>query len=66
MPQTTSTGNMEKAQRTIIGQMLYTAEHNAPAMALVTHMRLRRGASSVDVPKAGQMTVSDLVEGSGS
>ena len=63
MPQTTSTGNLADAQRTIIGQMLYTTEHNAPAMALVTHMRLRRGASSVDVPKAGQMTVSDLVEG---
>ena len=63
MPQTTSTGNLAKAQRTMIGQMLYTTEHNAPAMALVTHMRLRRGASSVDVPKAGQMTVSDLVEG---
>lgn len=63
MPQTTSTGNLAKAQRTMIGQMLYTTEHNAPAMALVTRMRLRRGASSVDVPKAGQITVSDLVEG---
>lgn len=63
MAQTTSTGDMEKAQRTIIGQMLYTAEHNAPAMALITHMGLRRGSSTVEVPKAGVMTMADLVEG---
>lgn len=57
------TANIQQAQRTIIGQMRYTSEHNAPAMGLITHIRLERGSRAVDIPKAGQVTIDDLVEG---
>ena len=63
MVQTASSGNLSSAQRTIIAATKYTAEHNAPAMALIEHMDLKKGASTVVVPKVGQMTVSDLVDG---
>lgn len=63
MPQTATTGQLENAQRTIIAATRYTEEHNAPAMALIEHMSLPRGASTVTVPKVAQMTISDLVDG---
>lgn len=63
MPQTATTGNLANAQRTIIAAVRYTEEHNAPAMALIESMSLPRGASTVTVPKVGQMTMSDLVDG---
>ena len=63
MAQTATTGNLEKAQKTIIAAARYTEEHNAPAMALIESMSLPRGASTVTVPKVGQMTMSDLVDG---
>ncbi len=63
MPQIATTGNLEKAQRTIIAATKYTEEHNAPAMALIEHMTLSQGSSTVTVPKVGQMTISDLVDG---
>ena len=58
MVQTASSGNLSSAQRTIIAATKYTAEHNAPAMALIEHMDLKKGASTVVVPKVGQMTVT--------
>jgi HK97 family phage major capsid protein len=63
MPQTTGTGALAQAQNTIIEQMLYTEEHNAPAMSLITQMNLKKGASTVDVPKAGAVDMADLVDG---
>lgn len=63
MPQAATTGNLEKAQSTIIAATRYTEEHNAPAMALIEHMTLKHGSSTVTVPKVGQMTISDLVDG---
>ncbi len=63
MPQAATTGNLEKAQKTIIAATRYTEEHNAPAMALIEHMTLGQGESTVTVPKVGQMTISDLVDG---
>ena len=63
MPQTATTGNLENAQSTIIAAARYTEEHNAPAMALIEHMTLKKGSSTVTVPKVGQMTISDLVDG---
>ena len=63
MAQTATTGNLEKAQKTIIAAARYTEEHNAPAMALIESMSLPRGASTVTVPKVGQMSMSDLVDG---
>jgi hypothetical protein len=63
MPQTSTTGNLPNAMRTIIAATRYTEEHNAPAMAAIEHMKLPKGASTVTSPKVGQQSVFDLVDG---
>jgi len=63
MAQIATTGNLEKAQKTIIATARYTEEHNAPAMALIESMNLPKGARNVTVPKVGQMSMSDLTDG---
>ena len=63
MAQTATTGSLENAQRIIIATSRYTEEHNAPAMALVEQFNLPKGAKQVTVPKVGQMSMSDLVDG---
>ena len=63
MPQTSTTGNLENAQKIIISAARYTEEHNAPALALIESFSLGKGEKQVTVPKVGQMSVSDLVDG---
>jgi len=63
MAQTATTGNLENAQRIILASARYTEEHNAPALALIEQFRLPKGSKQVTVPKVGQMTMSDLVDG---
>jgi len=63
MPQTSTTGNLENAQKIIISAARYTEEHNAPAMALIESFSLPKGAKQVTVPKVGQMSMSDLQDG---
>ena len=63
MAQTATTGNLENAQRIIIASARYTEEHNAPALALIEQFSLPKGSKQVTVPKVGQMTMSDLVDG---
>jgi hypothetical protein len=63
MAQTATTGSLENAQRIIIASARYTEEHNAPAMALVEQFNLPKGSKQVTVPKVGQMSMSDLVDG---
>ena len=63
MAQTATTGNLENAQRIIIATSRYTEEHNAPALALIEKFTLPKGSKQVTVPKVGQMTMSDLVDG---
>jgi hypothetical protein len=63
MAQTATTGNLENAQRIIISSARYTEEHNAPALALIEQFKLPKGAKQVTVPKVGQMSMSDLVDG---
>ena len=63
MAQIATTGNLENAQRTIIAAARYTEEHNAPALALIEKFTLGKGEKTVTVPKVGQMTMSDLVDG---
>jgi len=63
MAQTATTGNLENGQRIIIAAARYTEEHNAPAMALIESFNLPKGAKQVTVPKVGQMSMSDLVDG---
>ena len=63
MAQTATTGSLENAQRIIIASARYTEEHNAPAMNLIEQFTLPKGSKQVTVPKVGQMTMSDLVDG---
>ena len=63
MAQTATTGNLANAQRIIISAARYTEEHNAPALALIEQFKLPKGAKQVTVPKVGQMSMSDLVDG---
>ena len=63
MAQTATTGNLENAQRIIIAAARFVEEHNAPAMALIESFNLPRGSKQVTVPKVGQMSMSDLVDG---
>ena len=63
MAQAATTGNLESAQRIIIATSRYTEEHNAPAMNLIEQFTLPKGSKQVTVPKVGQMTMSDLVDG---
>tara|TARA_R100001086_G_scaffold140218_1_gene73560 strand:+ start:2819 stop:3631 length:813 start_codon:yes stop_codon:yes gene_type:complete len=43
--------------------MRYTEEHNMPVVNLIEKFTLRKGEKQIDIPKAGQMTASDLVDG---
>jgi hypothetical protein len=63
MPQNATTGNLENAQKIIIATARYTEEHNAPAMNLIEQFNLPKGNKQVTVPKVGQMSMSDLVDG---
>ena len=63
MAQTATTGSLENAQKIIIATSRYTEEHNAPAMNLIEQFNLPSGNKQVTVPKVGQMTMSDLVDG---
>ena len=63
MPQAATTGSLENAQRIIIATSRYTEEHNAPAMNLIEQFTLPKGSKQVTVPKVGQMSMSDLVDG---
>ena len=63
MPQNATTGSLESAQKIIIATARYTEEHNAPAMNLIEQFNLPKGNKQVTVPKVGQMSMSDLVDG---
>ena len=63
MAQTATTGSLENAQRIIISTARYTEAHNAPAMNLIEKFTLPKGSKQVTVPKVGQMSMSDLVDG---
>ena len=63
MAQTATTGSIENAQNIIVAGARYTEEHNAPAMALIEKFTLGKGQKQVTVPKVGQATMSDLVDG---
>jgi hypothetical protein len=61
--QTASTAQLDEAQAIVIGECLYTMEHDAPCKNLVTHFRLGKGEKQLTVPKVGQMTASNLTDG---
>jgi hypothetical protein len=61
--QTATTGQLESAQRVIIAQTRYTAEFEAPCKQLIEHFKLAQGEKSMTVPKVGQMSADNLVDG---
>ena len=63
MPQTATSGKLANAQRITIAAVRYTEEHTAPMMALTEQFTLKRGEKQVTVPKVGQFTMADLVDG---
>ena len=63
MAQAATTGNLENAQRIILATARYTEEHNSPALQVIEQFSLPKGAKQVTVPKVGQMTMADLVDG---
>ncbi|MBW7998515.1 MAG: hypothetical protein FVQ81_18465, partial [Candidatus Glassbacteria bacterium] len=63
MVQTATTGNLASAQRIVIEQARYTAEHNAPMLKLVEKFKLNKGEKQVDVPKVGQFTATSVGDG---
>jgi len=61
--QTATTGQLENAQNIVIAKARYTMEHNQPCVELVEHLSLGKGEKQLTVPKVGQMTAGDLVDG---
>lgn len=61
--QTATTGSLEDAQRIIIAEVRYTAEHNAPCKNLVEHFTLGKGEKSITVPFVGKATAAALTDG---
>jgi len=61
--QTATTGQLENAQNIVIAKARYTMEHSQPCVELIEHLRLGKGEKQMTVPKVGQATASDLVDG---
>ena len=61
--QTATTGNLENAQNILLSRARFTAENNAPSIALLEQFILPQGAKQVTVPKVGQATFSLLQDG---
>lgn len=61
--QNATTGNLENAQNIVLAKSRYTAEHNAPCANLIEHFTLGKGNKQLTIPKAGQMSASDLQDG---
>ena len=61
--QIASETNLAKAQRIVIAEVRYTAEHSAPCVNLVEKFTLGQGEKQITVPKVGQATASNLTDG---
>ncbi len=61
--QTATTGQLDEAQGIIISMSRFTQEHNMPTAGLVENFKLTKGNKQITVPKVGQMTAVDLVDG---
>ena len=61
--QTATTGQLESAQAIVIAETLFTMEHSTPCKNLFTKYTLGKGEKQITVPKVGQMTAKDLVDG---
>jgi len=61
--QNATTGNLANVQNTIINAARTVQEYNTPSWQLVDKVTLPKGTSTVRVPKVGQFTISELVDG---
>lgn len=61
--QMAATTGLDDAQGIMIAKCRYTAEHSAPCANLIEHMTLAKGDKHITVPKVGQMTAEDLIDG---
>lgn len=61
--QIASETNLAEAQRIVIAECRYTSEHSAPCQNLVEKFTLSPGEKQITVPKVGQMSADDLVDG---
>ena len=61
--QTATTGQLADAQRISIAAIRYTTEHSTPAINLVEKFTLKQGEKQITVPKVGQATAANLVDG---
>ena len=63
MANISTSAQAENAQKVMVAAARYTREHNAVAYNLITKMELPKGHRSVQAPKVGTFTFSDLTEG---
>ena len=63
MAQNATTGNLANAQNTIIDAARFVQQHNSPSWNLIMKLPLPNGASTRRVPKVGEFTMSDLIDG---
>ena len=63
MANISTSAQAENAQKVMVAAARYTREHNAVAYNLITKMELPKGHRSVQAPKVGAFTFSDLTEG---
>ena len=61
--QNATTGNLANVQNTIINAARTVQEFNTPSWQLIDKVTLPKGASTVRVPKVGQFTISELIDG---
>jgi len=61
--QTSTTGNLQNMSRIMLASARYTEEHNAPMAGLIEKFNLGKGEYQLTIPKVGQMSAEDLVEG---
>ena len=61
--QIASETNLANAQRIVIAECRYTAEHSAPCPNLVEKFTLGQGEKQITVPKVSQMDASNLTDG---
>ena len=61
--QNATTGNLANVQNTIINAARTVQEYNTPSWQLIDKVTLPKGASTVRIPKVGQFTISELVDG---
>jgi hypothetical protein len=61
--QIASETNLANAQRIVIAEVRYTAEHSAPCANLVEKFTLGQGEKQITVPKVGQAEAANLTDG---